>query len=46
MSARHGLAWYEFDISWITLKLFNAFGIVSDLKVAKVREPLPVEKAA
>ena len=24
VSARHGLAWYEFDISWITLKLFNA----------------------
>jgi stearoyl-CoA desaturase (delta-9 desaturase) len=46
VSARHGLAWYEFDISWITLKLFNAIGIVSDLKVAKVREPLPVEEAA
>ena len=28
VSARHGLAWYEFDISWITLKLFNAIGIV------------------
>jgi fatty-acid desaturase len=46
VSARHGLAWYEFDISWITLKIFNAMGIVSDLKVAKVREPLPVEEAA
>jgi fatty-acid desaturase len=46
VSARHGLAWYEFDISWITLKLFNAMGIVSDLRVAKIREPLPVEKAA
>jgi fatty-acid desaturase len=46
VSARHGLAWYEFDISWITLKLFNAIGIVSDLKVAKIREPLPVEEAA
>ena len=46
VSARHGLAWYEFDISWITLKLFNAIGLVSDLKVAKVREPLPVEEAA
>ena len=38
VSARHGLAWYEFDISWITLKLLAAVGIVSDLKVAKVRE--------
>jgi fatty-acid desaturase len=46
VSARHGLAWYEFDISWITLKLFNAVGLVSDLKVAKVRQPLPMEEAA
>jgi len=38
VSARHGLAWYEFDISWITLKLLAAVSIVSDLKVAKVRE--------
>ena len=35
VSARHGLAWCEFDISWITLKLFNAVGLVSDLKVAQ-----------
>ena len=46
VSARHGLAWYEFDISWITLKVLNAIGIVSDLKVAKIREPLPEEQAA
>jgi stearoyl-CoA desaturase (delta-9 desaturase) len=46
VSARHGLAWYEFDISWITLKVFNAIGLVSDLKVAKVREPLVDEVAA
>ena len=46
VSARHGLAWYEFDISWITLKFFNAIGLVSDLKVAKVRQPLPLEEAA
>ena len=37
VSARHGLAWYEFDISWITLKLLRALGLVWDLKVAKVR---------
>jgi fatty-acid desaturase len=45
VSARHGLAWYEFDVSWITLKLLNAVGIVRDLKVAKVRQ-LPEQKAA
>ena len=26
VSARHGLAWYEFDLSWITLKALNAIG--------------------
>ncbi len=46
VSARHGLAWYEFDISWITLKALNAIGIVSDLKVAKVSSRIPVEEAA
>ena len=46
VSARHGLAWYEFDISWITLKLLNAVGIVRDLKVAKVRSAEPEEQAA
>ena len=46
VSARHGLAWYEFDVSWITLKLLNAVGVVQDLKVAKVRKPMPDEQAA
>jgi stearoyl-CoA desaturase (delta-9 desaturase) len=46
VSARHGLAWYEFDISWITLKVLRALGIVWDVKVAKVATRLPVEEAA
>ena len=46
VSARHGLTWYEFDISWITLKMLRAVGIVRDVKVAKVRQPLPIEEAA
>ncbi len=46
VSARQGLACYEFDISWITLKLLNAVGIVRDLKVAKVRSAEPEEQAA
>jgi sn-1 stearoyl-lipid 9-desaturase len=45
-SARHGLAWYELDMSWITLKFFNAIGLVRDLKVAKVASRVPVEEAA
>jgi fatty-acid desaturase len=38
VSARHGLTWYEFDISWITLRMLAALGVVSNLKVAKIRE--------
>ncbi|HTI38041.1 MAG TPA: fatty acid desaturase [Vicinamibacterales bacterium] len=46
VSARHGLVWYELDISWITLKILNAFGIVRDLKIAKVRAAEAEEQAA
>jgi len=28
-SARHGLAWYEFDPSWLLIKVLKAVGIVS-----------------
>ncbi len=45
-SARHGLAWYEFDISWITLKLMKAFGIAKGIKVAKVDSALAEREAA
>ncbi len=45
-SARHGLAWYEFDISWITLKLMRALGIAKGVKVAKVDSALADREAA
>ncbi|MGC2661086.1 MAG: fatty acid desaturase [Bryobacteraceae bacterium] len=35
-SARHGLAWYEFDPSWITLKLMELVGLAKGVKVAKL----------
>ena len=35
-SARHGLAWYEFDISWISLKILRFLGIVKGIRVAKL----------
>jgi fatty-acid desaturase len=37
-SARHGLAWYEFDISWISLKLMKLLGIAKGIRVAKLPE--------
>jgi fatty-acid desaturase len=44
-SARHGLAWYEFDISWITLKLLMALGIAKQVRVAKIDQVLEREAA-
>jgi len=44
VSARHGLAWYEFDWTWLSLKVLNAVGLVWDVKVAKVKQTL--EEAA
>jgi fatty-acid desaturase len=46
VSARHGLAWYEFDPTWIELKLLNAIGLVWDVKVAKVNQAPEEEIAA
>jgi len=42
-SARHGLAWYEFDPSWILIKILNRLGIVKFFHVASV-ESAPTER--
>ena len=46
VSARHGLAWYEFDVTWLTLRCFNAIGLVHDVKVARLAPRPPAVKAA
>ncbi len=40
-SARHGLQWWQFDLTWIVLRLLEKLGLVSDLKV-----PRPAQIAA
>jgi stearoyl-CoA desaturase (delta-9 desaturase) len=45
-SARHGLAWYEFDPSWIEIKLLKLFGIAKSIHVAKVDSRVPEREAA
>lgn len=45
-SARHGLAWYEVDISWMHIRLLEALGIAKAVKVAKIAEPVPQREAA
>ncbi|MBL8214201.1 MAG: fatty acid desaturase [Bryobacterales bacterium] len=38
VSARHGLAWYEFDITYYTLKALESVGLVRNLMVARIDE--------
>jgi stearoyl-CoA desaturase (delta-9 desaturase) len=45
-SARHGLAWYEFDPSWILIKILKLFGVAKSIRVAKVTSVLAEREAA
>lgn len=46
VSARHGLAWYELDMTYIQLWLLEKIGIIQGLQVASVEGYIPVRKAA
>jgi stearoyl-CoA desaturase (delta-9 desaturase) len=45
-SARHGLAWYEFDPSWIEIRILEYFGIAKAVRVAKLTSAPADEEAA
>jgi stearoyl-CoA desaturase (delta-9 desaturase) len=45
-SARHGLAWYEFDPTWISIKILRYFGIAKSVRAASVRSALAAEREA
>jgi fatty-acid desaturase len=45
-SARHGLAWYEFDPSWLLLNVMKPLGLAWDVKVARIESAMQVEKEA
>ncbi len=45
-SARHGLAWYELDITWLHVWLLRAVGVARGVKVARVAQPLIGREAA
>src|ERR1700730_7119609 len=45
-SARHGLAWYEFDPSWIQLRVLKFLGIARSIHVASVKNASPAREAA
>jgi len=44
-SARHGLAWYELDITWWTIRTLQFFGLAKNVKVADL-EQRAMRKAA
>ena len=46
VSARHGLAWYELDMNWIAISTLRAIGLVWDVKVAKLTQPVLHEENA
>jgi stearoyl-CoA desaturase (delta-9 desaturase) len=45
-SARHGLAWYEFDLSWIQIKILKSLGVAKAVRVAKINSALAEREAA
>jgi stearoyl-CoA desaturase (delta-9 desaturase) len=36
VSARHGLAWYEVDITWYTISLLKALGVAKSVKATRL----------
>ena len=45
-SARHGLAWYELDVTWLQIRFLQLLGIARSVKVAKVTERIVEQEAA
>jgi fatty-acid desaturase len=45
-SARHGLAWYEFDPSWISIRLLKSCGVAKSVSVARLNSALAAEREA
>ena len=43
-SARHGLAWYEFDFNWIGISTLKALGLAWDVRSAKIKQPVPYDE--
>ena len=45
-SARHGMAWYEFDLNWLTIKIFKRLGWAEQIRVHDLAAaPVELEKA-
>ncbi|TAF67576.1 MAG: acyl-CoA desaturase, partial [Oscillatoriales cyanobacterium] len=36
-SARHGMQWWEFDFTWVTIQVLEALGLASKVKLPPSR---------
>ncbi len=46
-SARHGLKWYQFDMNWLTIRLFEKLGWAKQIRIFDAEKPpLELKKAA
>ncbi len=46
-SARHGLKWYQFDMNWLTIRLFKRLGWAKNIRLFDAEKPpLELKKAA
>ncbi|MBI1790784.1 MAG: fatty acid desaturase [Acidobacteria bacterium] len=45
-SSRHGLAWYELDLTYVQIRLLELFGVARGVKVASVTEPAQERQVA
>ena len=45
-SARHGLAWWEFDMTYMAIRLLQLFGLADSIKIAKVNPDRLYKKPA
>ncbi len=39
-SARHGLAWYEFDMNWISIQALKFLGLAKEIKAVGLKAPV------
>ena len=46
VSMRHGLAWYEFDMNYLQIRLLEMVGLAWDLKVARIARDAARDRAA
>src|SRR5690606_18925511 len=42
-SARHGLAWYEFDINWVMIRILEKAGLLTNVYAYDIKSKKPAE---